>query len=172
MDKAARRRWAVLLGALTATIAAIVYPVEQPGEEDAVVDIERSRSSVAAANTAERDFAEPLLDEPESVDPFAPRGWQAPPAPPPVAVIAAPVMPEAPVAPAGPPPLPYKFMGRLHDGGAEVVYLSRGDQTLVVRDGETLESTYKVVAMNSQQIEFEHLPTGEKQTLLIPAPEK
>jgi hypothetical protein len=62
-------------------------------------------------------------------------------------------------------------MGRLNNGGVEVVYLSRGDQTLIARDGETLEGAYKIVGMNRQQIEFEHLPTGEKQMLTIPASE-
>jgi len=107
-------------------------------------------------------------------DPFAPRGWQALPAPPaaPVAAppaVVAPVAPpviEAPVAPA----LPYAFMGRFDDGGRQVVYLSRNEQTFVVTPGETLEGMYKVLVMDPRRIEFEHIPTGTKQVLTIPAP--
>ncbi len=108
-------------------------------------------------------------------DPFAPRGWQAPPPPPPAAPIAAPPAVVAPVAPPvieAPvaPALPYAFMGQFDDGGRQVVYLSRNEQTFVVTPGETLEGMYKVLAMDPRRIEFEHMPTGTKQVLTIPAP--
>jgi len=60
-------------------------------------------------------------------------------------------------------------MGAMNDDGAQVIYLSRGDQAFVARSGETLDSAYKVLAVDNQHVEFEHLPTGEKQTLTIPA---
>jgi hypothetical protein len=108
-------------------------------------------------------------------DPFAPRGWQSTPIPAPLAPVAAPqpivsAPPPAPVAAPAAPSLPYAFMGQFDDGGRQVVYLSRNDQTFVITPGETLEGTYKVLAMNSSQIEFEHMPTGTKQVLAIPAP--
>ncbi|MEH6459746.1 hypothetical protein [Chitinimonas sp. JJ19] len=81
------------------------------------------------------------------------------------------VAPALPVEPAGPPPLPFKFMGRLHDGGEQVVYLSQGEQTLIARVGETLGATYKVLGLDAQRIEFEYLPTGDKQQLALPASE-
>ncbi|WP_284196769.1 hypothetical protein [Chitinimonas prasina] len=105
-----------------------------------------------------------------AANPFAPRNWQAPPLPvvTPTPVVVAPALP---VEPAGPPPLPFKFMGRLHDGGEQVVYLSQGEQTLIARVGETLGATYKVLGMDAQRIEFEYLPTGDKQQLALPASE-
>jgi hypothetical protein len=173
MDKTAKRRWAVLLGALALTIAAIVLPDGDPDGAGSVVQVARSdRPRKTSTPAVEVDRAQPTLDTSEPVDPFAPRGWQAPPPPVPAAVIQqATASPVEPPPPAGPPPLPFKFMGRLNDGGAEVVYLSRGDQTVVARDGETLEGTYKVVGVSRQQIEFEYLPTGEKQALAIPVTE-
>ncbi|MDN3577339.1 hypothetical protein QWZ03_11235 [Chitinimonas viridis] len=105
-----------------------------------------------------------------AANPFAPRNWQAPPLP---VVTPAPVVvaPALQVEPAGPPPLPFKFMGRLHDGGEQVVYLSQGEQTLIARVGETLGATYKVLGLDAQRIEFEYLPTGDKQQLALPASE-
>jgi hypothetical protein len=60
-------------------------------------------------------------------------------------------------------------MGAMIDDGTQVIYLSRGDQAFVARSGETLDSAYKVLTVDNQHVEFEHLPTGEKQTLTIPA---
>ena len=109
---------------------------------------------------------------PES-DPFAPRLWQAPPAAPaaPLSVALVTAQPALPPAQAGPPPLPFRFTGRLIDGNDQVVYLSRGDQILVVRNGETLEDTYRVIALDARRMEFLHIPTGEKQTLSLPEAE-
>jgi hypothetical protein len=59
----------------------------------------------------------------------------------------------------------------MNDDGEQLLYLSRGDQTFIARSGETLEGAYKVLGIDAQGIEFEHLPTGEKQTLTIPASE-
>jgi hypothetical protein len=175
MDKAARRRWAILLSLLTITLAAIFYPLDEDTAERAVAQSVRAAGAEArpaptlhAANGGQGDIPEP------SADPFAPRGWKAPPAPVPAIPksLAAPVIagPVPPPAPAGPPPLPFRFAGRLNDGGQQVVYLSRGDQVFVVRNGETLDATYKVLAVEAQRMEFEYLPTGARQTLTLSAP--
>jgi len=172
VDRAARVRWTVLLGILALTIAAIVYPVDRAGNGDSIVSVERAATRASnASHAVERDYAEPSDAGQDVEDPFAPRGWLAPPAP--VEVVASTVV--APVVAAGPPeppPLPYRFMGRLNNEGVDVVYLSKGDQSFVARDGETFDGTYKIVAMNAQYIEFEFLPTGDKQTLTIPPTEK
>lgn len=170
MDKAARRRWLVLLSVLAMTLGAIFYPEE--GE------------SLAHSKPVAKSMASPAVavsGSPESLpadllyvdtDPFAPRGWQPAPAPAPVApkVLTVTTAPETPPLPAGPPALPFRFVGSMNDSDEQVVYLGRGEQALVARTGETLEGTYKVLGINAQQIEFEHLPTGEKQTLLFPTP--
>jgi hypothetical protein len=68
-------------------------------------------------------------------------------------------------------------MGTMNDGsdgggGQQTVYLSRGDQMVMVQGGETLDGTYKVLLVDAEHIEFEHLPTGEKQALNIAANDK
>jgi len=177
MDKAGKRRWAIWLCLLAGTVAAMLYPTEpKQGEalSEAVVRTARAPQASAATVVAKADQAANSDTERDALpklehDPFAPRGWTAPPPPPPPAPVAPP--PPPPAAPAGPPALPFRFMGRLNDGGTEVVYLSHGEQTLVAKPGETLESTYKVLSVAAQRIDFEYLPTGDTQSLTIAAPD-
>lgn len=168
MDKAARIRWSILLTALGATLVAMFLPVASPAlapVANAHAPAPKAPISVAVAPaSAVNGVWEPLLD-----DPFAPRHWEAPAqsAPAPV-VVAPPPVAEVVVAPPGPPPLPFQFVGQMNDSADQVVYLARGEQALLARKGETLEGTYKVLAITPVQIEFEHLPTGQKQALVFP----
>jgi hypothetical protein len=170
MDKATRIRWAVLLSSLALTVGAIFLP-----------DAEPTRSAVSAAAPRVNKAAAPLAgaetpapntaddDTPGENDPFAPRGWQAPPPPAPV-MPAAQQLAVAPVdlTPPGPPALPFRFVGSFNDSSAQVVYLARGEEAFVARAGEIVDSNYKVVAITASQIEFEHIPTGAKQALTFP----
>lgn len=169
MNKAARIRWIILLSALSATVAAIFYPVGAAVETASPVVTPRVAQLVPAIPrhpVALRGLWEPLL-----ADPFAPRRWEAPQAPVPAPVLQAapPTVAEVVVAPPGPPPLPFRFVGQMSDSAQQVVYLSVGEQALLARAGEVLEGTYKVLAITPLQIEFEHLPTGQKQALVFPA---
>ena len=102
-------------------------------------------------------------------DPFAPRNWMSPaPAPEPAKPGAPTREVAAVVLPQGPPALPFKFAGRMNDGDDQVIYLARGETALIARNGDVLESTYKIVGISATQIEFEHLPTGQKQALPFP----
>lgn len=169
MASSARLRWSILLSALAATLVAIWYPLDQTGAAASAPAPRRAPLPVPAAHAATpaaNGVWEPLL-----ADPFAPRHWDAPPAPvaPPVVAPAAPVVVEAPAAPAGPPALPFQFVGQMSDSADKVVYLSRGDSALIARVGDTLEGSYKVLDITPLQIEFEHLPTGQKQALAFPS---
>ena len=170
MDKAARVRWAVLLGTLAVTVAAIFYPMPQSDAAQAASHPAQAAKVVLGSPAADDTIAASMPDAEADTDPFAPRGWQAPPPPPLVQqTVAATAQQIAPTAPPGPPPLPFRFVGRLNDGGQQVVYLSHGEQTVIARNGETLEGTYKVLGIEPQRIEFEHIPTGEKQVLALTA---
>lgn len=169
MASSARIRWSILLSALGATLVAVWYPVE-PGAVSPVAPAPRraplAAPAVQVGTPASRGVWEPLL-----ADPFAPRNWDAPPPPiaPPVVVQAAPPPVEAPAQPAGPPALPFQFVGQMSDSADKVVYLSRGDSALIARVGDVLEGSYKVLDITPLQIEFEHLPTGQKQALAFPS---
>jgi hypothetical protein len=169
MDRAATKRWLVLLSALTGTVVAILYPVDDGAGSPGPVPSAAGRPTVQALLAMpESTVEEEPVGDP---DPFAPRGWQA--APPPVAAPVAPVPATlaavAPPAPPMAPPLPFRFVGGMTDGAEQLVYLGRGDEAVVAKNGEVLDGTYKVVNINASQIEFEHIPTGQKQALVFPA---
>ncbi|UMR30075.1 hypothetical protein MJ904_24185 [Massilia sp. MB5] len=172
MDKRARIRWFVLLSALAGTLAVIYWPVEGAVQAASVPSTARHappRTASSPAAGTEPAGADRLW-EPGANDPFASRGWQAA-LPAVVAAAPAPVAPMAAAPPAGPPALPFQFVGQFKDGDQQLVYLGRGEQMLVAKNGEVLEQTYKVVSVGQTQIEFEHLPTGTRQIMPLPAPD-
>lgn len=92
-----------------------------------------------------------------SRDLFSTRNWTPPPAP------AASSAPPAPVA----PPLPYVFVGKKQEADTWEVYLTRGELTFVARQGETLEGTYRVDAIQPPTLSLTYLPIGQVQTIAI-----
>ncbi len=166
--------------ALGAAVIAAVAPIDSPAP-DAVVAANESRRR---GSTGERDQSRRNVSVVTSVfdgngsDPFAVRPWVGVPSP--VAVVTsapiAPVTPQAPIfdmpqPPPAAPPLPYRFAGRLTDGAEQTFYLSRGDQLMVVKSGDTLESAYRIIGVDDRRIQFQHLPTGEVQVLTLPVAE-
>ncbi|HEY8357537.1 MAG TPA: hypothetical protein VIL30_08770 [Ramlibacter sp.] len=133
------------------------------------------RPAATAATPARRGAAEQPLDrliprdqvvQPEAVaaagaspprDPFSARSWTPPPPPP------APVQAAAPVA----PPLPYGFIGKKQEAERWEVFLARGEQTFIAREGEVLEGTYRVDRIDPPALTFTYLPLGQVQTLPI-----
>ncbi|WP_146171867.1 hypothetical protein [Pseudoduganella armeniaca] len=179
MADTARLRWAVLLAALAATVAAIFYPAPDDQDPDLSGAVPAQRQGAAATrapSTPAAPAAVATQHGPDWVasadDPFAARGWQPAPVTAPVARTVEAVQANEPTPPPPPAPLPYQFVGQMVDGGNQIVYLSRGDQVLLARKGETLEGTYKVLDIGATQIEFEMLSSGLRQTLPIPAQDR
>jgi hypothetical protein len=174
MDKRARVRWIILLAALALTVAAIFFPTSEFGVVEPAASVSSAGKSATLMDSATVDMWAPREAPPSDVDPFAPRGWVAPAA---VPIQAAPAAAPSPVAsvdlaPAAPPELPFRFVGGFNDDADHVVYLARGEQSYVARQGEVIDNDYKVVGISQTQIEFEHLPTGAKQALSFPAPDR
>lgn len=169
MDKAARIRWAVLLCALVATVAAIVYPddkrIERPGFRPAKA--KASTPNVPAPREDERGRKIWIASD---EDPFAPRAWvlPPPPAPPSQSPVSFAQAPAAPMVVAE-QQLPYRFLGQMQDGDTRVLYLGHGEQVVLAHLGDVLEGSYKVVAIGDSQVEFESVQSGNRQTLPIPA---
>lgn len=90
-------------------------------------------------------------------DLFSTRSWN-PPAPAPAPAAAA-----APVA----PPMPFVFLGKKLEGGAWEVYLSRGEQTFIAREGQTLDQAYRVDKIAPPGLTLTYLPLGQIQKLAI-----
>ena len=93
-------------------------------------------------------------------DPFATRNW-------------APVVKSAPAATAPPPapsapPLPFAFLGKQRIESGWEVFLSRGDQTLILREGAVIDGdTYRVESINPPTLVLNYLPLAQQQTIAI-----
>ncbi len=90
---------------------------------------------------------------------FQPKSWYV--APPPPKVVAAPVAPPAPVAPG----MPFTFIGRMIDGKEEVLFLYKNGRQYTVRQGDTVDGTYRVDSIGETQAKLTYLPMNEQQTL-------
>lgn len=171
MDSSKVKRWSILGTALLATLAAIAYPVEDEVQLAPMPQPVAAQGAEQKAGQAEESGAIDWVAS--DVDPFAARGWQAPPPPPPpeqARVIQA--VEAGPAAPPPPPALPYKFIGQMNDGTDRILYLGRGEQVQLARQGDVLDGTYKVLSVSATQIEFELISSGLKQWLAIPAQDK
>ena len=99
---------------------------------------------------------------------FATKSWfVAPPAPPP--------MPEPPPPPPPPPPqappLPFKYMGSMHESAQRTVwYLLQGERLIVAGSGDVIDSTYRTEGAEGGQLRFTYLPLNQRQTLSIGVP--
>ena len=121
-------------------------PVERAPAEPATLDLDR-----LAARRSEAPAA----------DPFRAFSWQsaaqeearknAPPPPPP--------------PPPQAPPLPFTYMGKLIEEGRIAVFLTHGDRNLIVRQGDTIDGTYRVDAVTEEHLSLTYLPLKQKQDL-------
>ncbi|MFS2214997.1 hypothetical protein ACCD08_10840 [Telluria sp. Tellsp104] len=112
----------------------------------------------------------PVVDAPTTMtltDPFAATSW-APPAPAPApattrAEAAAPVVvaPPPPVA----PPLPFVYVGRYVEGARQIVMLMKGEQLLLVQQGDTIDNLYRLERVAADRIELTYLPLGMRQSV-------
>lgn len=87
---------------------------------------------------------------------FGSRAWQ----PPPSQTASKPAAPTA-------PPMPYRFAGKLLQDGRLQVFLSKGDTTIPVREGETLDGIYRVESIGEDHITLVYLPLKHKETIPV-----
>lgn len=95
---------------------------------------------------------------PAARDLFAVRSWTPPPPPPPP-----PPPAPAPVA----PPIPFVFVGKKLEAGAWEIYLSHGEQTLVVHKGQVVEGMYRIEKIDPPHMQLTYLPLNQVQTVSI-----
>jgi hypothetical protein len=118
----------------------IARPLGPAGDEPARV----GNAALAAASASGRDL-------------FSARSWNPPPPAPPAQE------PAAPVA----PPLPYAFLGKKLEAGSWEIYLSKGEQTVIVREGEIVDGAWRVDKIAPPSMALTYLPLGQVQTLPI-----
>ena len=148
----------VLLGGLAVVVAVVLLLPER----------EAPRTAGAAGGTA-ASGAQPQADAtrnlqlPERSGLSRARGELFGAPPPPPRVVEAAAKPEAPVA----PPMPYRFAGKVRNGGEEQILVSKGDVVFAVKEGETLDGTYRVVKIGADRIELLYLPLNSRDTILV-----
>lgn len=176
----ARQRWLVLGGLLTATLAAAAWirdSSDAPGTE--VVAAANSGAAPAAARLrhagGQGEAAVINLEKLKSRDlgkatrdPFAtgkPRAAKSKPrgAARPAQTVIAP----SPSA----PPLPFTYMGKLMSDGDLAVFLVQGERNLIVHEGDTIDSLYRVERIAESDITLLFLPLNQRQTLAIGEPQ-
>ncbi len=162
-------RFTGLLLGLAFTLAATWYAAGLDATDDGLL-AERAAPPRApvAAPVAEPLRAEAPVDgaprmEAAAGNLFAVRNWRPPAPPPPVALQAPP--PSA-------PPLPYRYVGRMEEGDAVVVFLAEGAadaRPRLVRQGDQWPN-YRVDEITPQGMRLTYLPLNETQRLLFGSP--
>lgn len=94
---------------------------------------------------------------------FARHDWTPPPPPPSNEPAPAPPPPPPPSA----PPLPFTYLGKSLQDGVWEIYLARGERTYLVRDGATIDGTYRVDAIRPPVLNLTYLPLEQSQQLNI-----
>jgi hypothetical protein len=88
-------------------------------------------------------------------DIFSAASW-APPAPPPVAP-----------APAASTPPPFTFVGKKLEGEQWEVYLARGEQSFIARQGSIIDGSYRVDRIEPPTLTMTQLPQAQTMTIAI-----
>ncbi|KVG33353.1 hypothetical protein WL21_20730 [Burkholderia ubonensis] len=99
-------------------------------------------------------------------DPFTASSWLPPPP------VEAP-LPTARPAPPTAPPVPFTYVGEL-DAKADKpqVFLSNGDQLLIVSPGDVIDGQYRVDAVSASNVVLTYLPLNQTQVVSIPVEAK
>ncbi|MGH8629859.1 MAG: hypothetical protein ACREU7_03710 [Burkholderiales bacterium] len=182
MKPETRQRWLLLGGLLVVTLATAAWVGDRTSPDSEVVAASEpdsgtpSSPAISSRHNAPDEAPQVNLEKLQSRDlgttsrdPFAVRKPRVdkprPPAPavPAVQVVAAPPPPSA-------PPLPFTYIGRLVEGDDVAVFLSQGDRNLVVRQGETIDSIYRVEHVAENAITLTYLPLDQRQTIVIGDP--
>ena len=150
-------------GLLIATAAVVVAIVAfEPGRKEETKSTSRDSS---ATTTVARGKSTESLQLPERRGLSQARGelFGAPPPPPQSVATASANAPAVQVA----PPMPYRFAGRVRNGGEEEFLLSKGELVFPVKEGDTIDGTYKVVAVKPDSIELTYIPQGTPERITV-----
>jgi len=61
--------------------------------------------------------------------------------------------------------LPFVYVGLYVEGGQETVMLMKGEQLLLVKQGDTIDNTYRLERVAADRIELTYLPLGTRQSV-------
>ncbi|MDI2144483.1 MULTISPECIES: hypothetical protein [unclassified Pseudomonas] len=122
-----------------------------------------ARGALPASNV--KAGAAPIKDLSPAGDLFASKSWKA--APTLASVTEQPVNPTPVVQAPSLPPVPFQFVGRLHDRSDLQVFLQDGEKIYVVRNGDVIDDTWKIAAISDAELSLVYLPLHLSQTLSV-----
>ncbi len=178
-----RQRWVVVAGLSTATLAAAAWIRDSavPSRTEVVAASDSRTAPASRLSDTGTDGEAPAINLEKLKsrnlgravrDPFATGAPHAakskPGAARPAQIVVAP--PPSPLPPSA-PPLPFTYMGKLVSGGDLAVFLVQGERNLIVREGDTIDSLYKVERIAEGDITLLFLPLNQRQTIIIGEPQ-
>ncbi|VEF10375.1 Uncharacterised protein [Pseudomonas fluorescens] len=122
-----------------------------------------SRGALPASNAKTKTA--PIKDLSPAGDLFAAKSWKAAPTMATVTEIA--VNPATVVQAPSLPPVPFQFVGRLHDRSDLQVFLQNGEKIYVVRNGDVIDDTWKITGISDVELSLVYLPLHLSQTLSV-----
>jgi hypothetical protein len=178
------RRRQLLLGALVAVLAFVVYrawtatsaaPAQTSNETGAVASASTRTSGAAAqarptAPDVHLDALEAVRPKPRAIDRnlfrFKPK---APPAPAPQLQKPPPVtnpVPPGPPPPPPVPPIPLKFIGTLERGGQKIAILSDSSGHVSYGpEGATIDGRYRIIRIGAESVEMAYVDGRGRQMI-------
>jgi hypothetical protein len=183
-NNSSSKKWIVLSAGCASFAAAYWFnasdshtDIVEPRSKEKAARVARAPGSAATVAGTAATIQMPARNSSMSksgADIFSSRSWlplapplPPPPAPPPPQPPAPPIVPlEAPKPVA--PPLPFGFIGTLDEKGkARQVFLSKGDQLIVVKTSDVVDATYRIDQITDTSVLITYLPLNQQQTLAI-----
>jgi len=63
--------------------------------------------------------------------------------------------------------MPYRYAGKLVQGGRQSVLLSKGDMVFPIKEGETLDGAYRVESIGETQVTLTYLPLAREERIAV-----
>ena len=133
-----------------ASVAAVATPAKS-----------QIRGALPAASAGKTSAA--VKDLSPAGDLFAARSWKAEPTL--ASVTEQPVNVTPVVTVPSAPPMPFQFIGRMDDRSDQQVFLLSGEKIYVVRKGDVIDETWRIVGISDVELSFVYLPLHLSQTL-------
>ncbi|WP_455805014.1 hypothetical protein [Pseudomonas fluorescens] len=131
--------------------------------EVAVATPGKPRGALPASNSKAKDAS--IKDLSPAGDLFAAKSWKAAPTLATVTEMA--INPATVVQAPSLPPVPFQFVGRLHDRSDLQVFLQNGEKIYVVRNGDVIDDTWKITGISDVELSLVYLPLHLSQTLSV-----
>lgn len=154
-----------LQGAATAPPTPVgIRSIPQSPDVRSVIDADAMTAWVANTESLSDRWTQRTITDSE-IDAFPSREWRQPAVPLNKGRVAK-IAPPPPLAPAA-PHLPFNYMGRIEDANGPRIFLLAGDKTMAVREGDVIDSLYRVESVRGTQMTLLYLPLNIPQILTI-----